>query len=93
MSKILNEVDPLEVRPYLFQKGVFPVSEYENISERYISCRKLINVLERKDKEVCAFQHMKIILENRYGFGDRKEIGKDILKPICCVRKPLFEST
>ena len=82
MNKILNEVEPLEVRPYLFQEGVFPVSEYENISERCISCRKLISVLERKDKEGCAFQHMKIILEDCYGFGDRQEMGKEVLKHI-----------
>jgi len=82
LRKILDVVSPINVLPYLFEKGIISLNEYDEISDRRACCKQLMLVLYRQDPNVDAFFHLKVALRDCYknifgGNTNRQYLSKD----------------
>jgi hypothetical protein len=66
LEDILDTVDPFDVRPYLFEKDILSLAEYEETLHRRDTYQPIINVLHKHAPSDFPFTHLKLALKERY---------------------------
>ena len=81
---IIDTVDSFDVRPYLFEKGVISITEYEEIMCRRDTCQPLIDLLRNHEpKKDLPFSHLMRAMRERHAdfvnFINSTQLSKFVL--------------
>lgn len=82
-SDILDTVDTFDVRPYLFERGIISLAEYEETSCRRITCQPIINILYKHSPSDLPFTHLRLAMQERYPHLVEKIDASTVGKAVC----------
>lgn len=83
LQDIIDTVDTFDVRPYLFEKGIISLAEYEETLCRRVTCQPIINMLFKHSPSDLPFIHLRLAMKEHWSHVvekiDASIVGKSLV--------------